>query len=285
MQNEESVKATEETVEENPEETIADNELPNVPEEAHAEEEKPSLEEETSDSGISEVEIGNTSPRKAPSKKLIATIARGIAAVIVVIAVLSMSALSPQAKADELYGQEKYAEALKAYKEIGDEDKNGTKMSDCRYWLLVDYLLDNGPYTTTASDSDVSWTVEGYSNGDITCTSSGGVSGSRTGANIQFAITIHHGETIADFTASSEFKFYGLNTVETGSGKIDLPSYSYGKKITFEQYEHTGTTSNYSFIKGNSGAVKKMIQEGLLGALGASGTDTGLSDLGFTNLG
>lgn len=253
-------------------------------EEAHVEEGKPPSEKKPSDEKKDETQTNGVSTKK-PGKKPSAAIAGGIAAIAVVIIVLSMQIFSPQAKADKLYEKGAYAEALKTYEEIGDENKNGSKMSDCRYWMFIDYLLANGPYETSAGDgADVTWAVEGYSNGDITCTVSGGVNGSGGGADTQFAMTIHHGETNADFSASSKILILYISSIETGSGTIDLPSYSYGKTISFDQYENSGNSSNNSYIKKNSGVVTKMIQKGLLGALNASGTGAGLSDLGFTNL-
>lgn len=71
---------------------------------------------------------------------------------------------------------------------------------------------------------------------------------------------------------------------ESGSGKIDLPSYYFGKEITLDEYENSGTTAGVSFIKSNSGVVSKMIQKGIRGALAASGADTSLADLGFSGL-
>ena len=156
-------------------------------------------------------------------------------------------------------------------------------MSDCRYQTFLSYLLSAGPYKT--SQGDVTWTVEGYSDGDIKCSLSGNVAeASYVGFDEQWSLTIHHGETSADYSASCKAKILGRTINETGSGKLDLPSYAYGKEITFDDYENTGTTTGTTLIKKNSGAVAKMIQKGLLGALGESGTEATLADLGFTGL-
>lgn len=100
----------------------------------------------------------------------------------------------------------------------------------------------------------------------------------------QWSITIHKGDTSADYSASCKAKILGKTINETGSGKLDLPSYTYGKEITFDDYENTGTVTGTTLIKKNSSTVAKMIQKGLIGALQESGTDATLADLGFTSL-
>ena len=207
----------------------------------------------------------------------------GLAVVaIAAAAILGMSAFSPQAKADKLYEQGSYAEALEAYEQVGS-DNNAAKMSDCRYQLFLGYLLSDGPYKT--SQGEVTWTVEGYSNEDIKCSLSGNVAEkSYVGFDEQWSITIHKGDTSADYSASCKAKILGKTINETGSGKLDLPSYTYGKEITFDDYENTGTVTGTTLIKKNSSTVAKMIQKGLIGALQESGTDATLADLGFTSL-
>ena len=223
-----------------------------------------------------------TTPKKGVRKMPV--IAGAVVAVVAIVAVvLSMTVFSPQTKADKLYEQGSYAEALEAYTAIGDEDKNGAKMSDCRYWMFVNWLLAEGPYKT--SEGEVTWTVEGYSNGDIKCSLGGDIAEkSYVGMDEQWTITVHHGETSADLSATCKVKILGRTISESGTGKIDLPSYTYDREITFDDYENTGTTTGASVIKSNSGFVSKMIQKGLLGALTSSGTGATLSDLGFTEL-
>ena len=242
--------------------------------------------EENTDNEISLLENNPIDPpamfasKKWPNKKLIAIAAATAAFVIAVI--LSLTVFSPQAKADRLYKQGSYAEALETYKTINSKS-NETKMKDCRYWLFVDYLLTAGPFKT--SEEGVTWTVEGFSNGDIKVSVSGDVTGNyNVGMESSWVITIHHGETSADFSASEKWKVFYRTMSDSGSGKIDLPSYYYGKEITLDEYENSGTTAGVSFIKSNSGVVSKMIQKGIRGALAASGTDTSLADLGFSGL-
>ena len=218
--------------------------------------------------------------KKWPQKKLIAITAA--VAAFVIAAILSLTVFSPQAKADKLYKQGSYAEALETYKTINSKS-NETKMKDCRYWLFVDYLLTAGPFKT--SEGGVTWTVEGFSNGDIKVSVSGDVTGNyNVGMESSWVITIHHGETSANFSASEKWKVFYRTMSDSGSGKIDLPSYYFGKEITLDEYENSGTTAGVSFIKSNSGVVSKMIQKGIRGALAASGTDTSLADLGFSGL-
>ena len=223
-----------------------------------------------------------TTPKKGAGKMPV-ILGAAIALVAIVAVALSTTAFSPQTKADKLYEQGSYAEALEAYTAIGDEDKNGAKMSGCRYWMFVNWLLAEGPYKT--SQGEVTWTVEGYSNGDIKCSLDGDIAEkSYVGMDEQWTMTVHHSETSADLSATCKVKILGRTINESGTGKIDLPSYAYDREITFDDYENTGTTTGTSVIKSNSGTVSKMIQKGLLGALSASGTGATLSDLGFTGL-
>lgn len=239
----------------------------------------------TPDESIPEAQKSSSITEKSTSKKTRSKKPLIIGAAVVavtIVAILGVLVLSPQAKADRLYEQGSYAEALEAYKALGS-DENAAKMSDCRYQTFLGYLLSAGPYKT--SQGDVTWTVEGYSDGGIKCSLSGNVAeASYVGFDEQWSITIHHGETSADYSASCKAKILGRTINETGSGKLDLPSYTYGKEITFDDYENTGTTTGTTLIKKNSSTVAKMIQKGLLGALGESGTEATLADLGFTGL-
>lgn len=242
--------------------------------------------EENTDNEISLLENKPIDPpamfasKKWPNKKLIAIAAATAAFVIAVI--LSLTVFSPQAKADRLYKQGSYAEALETYKTINSKS-NETKVKDCRYWLFVDYLLTAGPFKT--SEGGVTWAVEGFSNGNIKVSVSGDVTGNyNVGMESSWVITIHHGETSADFSASEKWKVFYRTMSDSGSGKIDLPSYYFGKEITLDEYENSGATAGVSFIKSNSGVVSKMIQKGIRSALAASGTDTSLADLGFSGL-
>lgn len=225
-----------------------------------------------------------SSKNKKPKKGFVIAIAIAVAAVAAITAILFMTVLSPQAKADRLYEEGSYAEAMEIYQTLDRSDEIDAKMSDCRYNLFVSHLVADGPYKTTEGES-VAWTVEGYANGDIKCSLQQKYNGGVTAGNeMSYIITIHHGSTTADFSASEKIKILGQSMNELGSGKLDLPSYSYGKDVTLDSYSNTGTTAGASMIKSNGGVVTKMIQKGLKGALNARAGGATLSDLGFTNL-
>lgn len=195
-----------------------------------------------------------------------------------------MTMFSPQARADRLYKEGSYVEALELYQSIDQTDKNDDKMSDCRYNMFVSYLMEKGPYETSDSSGNA-WTVGGYANGDIKCSLSGAVAGNQYGGlESSWVITIHRGSTTADLNVSEKMKILGQSLSEAGSGKIDLPSYTYGKDIVFDTYSNTGTTAGSSLIKSNSGCVSKMIQKGFSGAANWSKTGVTLADLGFESL-
>lgn len=144
--------------------------------------------------------------------------------------------------------------------------------------------MENGPYKTSDSSGNT-WAVEGYANGDIKCSLSGAVAGNQYGGlESSWVITIRHGSTTADLSASAKMKILGQSLSETGSGKIDLSSYTYGRDIVFDAYNNTGTTAESLLIKSNSGCVSKMIQKGLSGAASWSKTGVTLVDLGFEGL-
>lgn len=229
---------------------------------------------------------GQQKPQSSKSKKP----KKGLAIVIAVVAVaaitatLFMTVLSPQAKADRLYEEGSYAEAMEIYQALDRSDGIDAKMSDCRYNLFVSHLVTDGPYKTTEGEG-VTWTVEGYANGDIKCSLQEQYNGGVTAGNeMSHIITIHHGSTTADFSASQKIKILGQSMNESGSGKLDLPSYSYGKDVTLDSYSNTGTTAGASMIKSNGSVVSKMIQKGLKGALNARAGGATLADLGFKNL-
>ena len=231
---------------------------------------------------------GLQKPQSSKSKKskkgLVVAIVIAIVAIAAITATLFMTVLSPQAKADKLYEKGSYAEAMEIYQTLDRSDEIDAKMSDCRYNLFVNHLVVDGPYKTTEGEG-VTWTVEGYANGDIKCSLQQKYNGGVTaGSEASYIITIHHGSTTADFSASEKIKILSQSMNESGSGKLDLPSYSYGKDITLDSYSNTGTTAGGSLIKSNGSVVTKMIQKGLKGALNARAGGAMLSDLGFTNL-
>lgn len=251
---------------------------------------------------IAEVEVGNdgikpnqddgedstnkdSSPlAKLKNKKVVIPIVAVIAIAAIAIFALSSTVFSPQTKANQLYEEGSYAEALEIYETLESSEEIEAKISDCHYWLFVDYLLDNGTYKT--HDSAGSYTVEAFSNGDIKC--SRNVEGSGYGASVngQWTIVIHHGETNADFTASNSIQILRATTHETGSGTIDLPSYTYGKEITYDDLQSSGTTA-VSSISPNADVVTTMIKTGFQGAINKSvsaNTKVTLADLGFTSL-
>lgn len=219
-----------------------------------------------------------------PKMGLVIAIVIVIVAIAAITATLFMTVLSPQAKADKLYEEGSYAEAMEIYQTLDRSDEIDAKMSDCRYNLFVNHLFTDGPYKTTEGEG-VTWTVEGYANGDIKCSLQEKYNGGVTAGNeMSYIITIHHGSTTADFSASEKIKILSQSMNESGSGKLDLPSYSYGKDITLDSYSNSGTTAGGSLIKSNGSVVTKMIQKGLKGALNARVGGATLSDLGFTNL-
>lgn len=222
---------------------------------------------------------------KKPKTGLIVGVVIAAVAVVAIVAVaLSQTVFSPLAKADKLYESGSYAEALEIYKTVDESDDVNAKIRNCRYNLFIDYLAEHGPYKT--SDSDVTWIVEGYSNGDIKCSVQSQVSGSAAvGSDSSWVMTIHKDSTTADLSASEKIKILSQSINETASGKIDLPSYTYGKNITMDSYSNSGTTAGTSLVKSNSGVVKKMIQKGILGAISwCPVQELTLSDIGFTSL-
>lgn len=225
----------------------------------------------------------HSSKSKKPKMGLVIAAAIAVVAIAAMATALFMMALSPQAKADKLYEEGSYAEAMEIYQTLDRSDEIDAKMSDCRYNLFVSHLVTDGPYKTT--EGYATWTVEGYANGDIKCSLQEKYNGGVTAGNeMSYIITIHHGSTTADFSASEKIKILSQSMNESGSGKLDLPSYSYGKDITLDSYSNTGTTAGASMIKSNGSVVSKMIQKGLKGAISARAAGATFADLGFTNL-
>lgn len=215
-------------------------------------------------------------------KPLLFAIIGAVVIVIVIVIVLAMTVFSPENKADRLFEQESYAEALKIYDSLASSDSIEAKKSQCRYFMFVEYLQAKGPYKT--QESDVGWRIEGYGNGDIKCSvSTNFTEESYVGFQYDIIMTIHYDNTSADLSGSFKMKVLSSIASENASGKLDLPSYTYGKNITWDSYSNTGSTTN-SFLKSNSGTIQKIIQTGLKPALNASGTGATLKDLGFKQL-
>ncbi len=247
---------------------------------------------------ISECEAKLATIKKRHTK--IGILAAASCVAVFIIAFVLYSTLTPQGKADSLYREGSYAEALKLYQSVNNNDQYADKISNCRYQLFLSYLL-KGAYTYSnkqegyADSSEDDYTVKGSPNGDITCTyidryisyyRSEDSTGRETA---RWTLTIHFDKTDAVLSASaySNFTYSSKKRFsETGSGKLKLSSYTYDTKPTYDDYSTDCDTTFDSIIKGDyaDADIAKMIKEGLAPALEASGTGATLADLGFTNL-
>ncbi len=245
---------------------------------------------------ISECEAKLATIKKRRTKIGILAAASCVAALIIAFV---LSAFSPQSRADGLYKDGSYAEALKLYQSVNDNDQYADKISNCRYQLFLNYLLKStyrdkweSTENTESNDARAFYTVEGSSNGDITCSYIWYFEDSSDRWTYEttdkWTLTIHFGKTDADFSASYLLRTYRGDFNEEGSGKLKLSSYTYDTKPTYDDYDYStsGNETYDSEIKGYHADrdIARMIKEGLAPALEASGTGATLADLGFTNL-
>ena len=73
--------------------------------------------------------------RQKPKMGLVIAAAIAVVAIAAMATALFMMALSPQAKADKLYEEGSYAEAMEIYQTLDHSDGIDAKISDCRYNL------------------------------------------------------------------------------------------------------------------------------------------------------
>lgn len=213
------------------------------------------------------------SPKGKPPVKILAGVLCAV--------VLGLVIVLPSILTNVLISSGNYSSALQIAESIPWVTGRKEKMSECHYGLFLDYLVENGGYST---GSEPEWKVVGYEGGDIVCTVDVNSSESLyASSQVSLVLTIHRGESTADLTGSSKVRVLYQTIEENASGRLNLSSYNYGDEAAWDNYSNTGTAAG-TMLKKNGGMLEKIIRNGLQGALTESGTGATLADLGFENL-
>lgn len=193
-------------------------------------------------------------------------------------------------KANKLLEEGSYQEALDIYSALDDQESVVAQVSQCKYFLLVNYIRDKGTITKDYSSESATVKIEARESGDIKLTFSNdfGSNGGKMGTTL--ATTISYGNTEAPIQGNYDFNLMGVYQQEKAEGILDLGTYRYGQNISWDSYDTSGSTiqgtatkPGLNFLSDVADETKTMIR-GLHAVTQESGTDVSLSDIGFKNL-
>ena len=113
-------------------------------------------------------------------------------------------------KANKLLEEKAYREALDIYSTLDDQESVASQMSQCKYFLLVNYIRDEGTITKDYSSESAKVKVEARENGEIKLTFSNdfGANGGKMGTTLAAAIS--YGNTEAPIQGSYDFNLMGV---------------------------------------------------------------------------
>ena len=209
---------------------------------------------------------------------------------------------SEEQKADKLYESNLYAEALEIYDTLANKDSEevSSKISDCQFWLFIDYVRENGSITIERSGHStalpMTTKVEARESGEIKLTyidsAYTSLPSSNTGISdvTTYTLSIPHEGKEATIEAEYRSTTSGAKATQTAKGILDIGTYKIGDTITWDDYtDNVSTGTGFSTSLGvnvletNAKDVQKMIND-LSNCLVKSGTGCKLKTIGFDKL-
>lgn len=209
---------------------------------------------------------------------------------------------SPEEKADTLYENNSYKEALEIYNTLDnkDDDAVSSKISDCQFWLFINYVRDKGSVTIERSDHSTalpkSTKIEARENGDIKLTyidsDYTSFSSQNTGVanTTTYNMLIPHQGKEADVNGTYKTTTSGANATQTAKGILDIGTYRMGDTIIWDDYNDSASTSRglnamlgINMLESNGKDIQAMIND-LSNCLTKSSTGCKLKTIGFDKL-
>jgi hypothetical protein len=202
------------------------------------------------------------------------------------------------AEADELYDQKDYAGALALYQELDEsqQEEVADKMSECRFWMYIDWLVGQGSegykYMSDSSTYLTEMTmVKGSSDGSITLDYSNSTVSDGDSSMYTFTVDIKHGETTATIAGTYQALTTagsGGTATEEANGTFDISTLKSGDKVSTtltKDVMRAGILTSslgVNMLDYNSKFLTFMM-DGLQETLEQSGTGCTLADIGFTS--
>ena len=198
-------------------------------------------------------------------------------------------------EADDLFENEEYAEALAIYDGFETTEEIEEKKSQCRFWLFIEYLRDEGGVDSSTHDFKGNYyetSVEASKNGDIRIFYHEYTVVSGPDTSNEYVIDISREEGTADVSGIYELTDPSSGTAkQTGTGSFDIGNYTYGDSMAWDSTTdavtlHDGTQSalGMDVISSTSGTVVGKAIETLVEVVEDSDTGCTMADIGFTNL-
>lgn len=196
-----------------------------------------------------------------------------------------------KSEAADLMAEGSYREALEIYSDLEQDEEVENAMSECRYFLFLDYLKQEGGATYTAPDKSYTVSVGKSGENGLQCTYSLKTEDSiyaSMGQTLVMAIT--HGGGDATLNASAEMNILNGKTKEKATGKLNLLDYTEGKQVEWDSISSetidihgNPSTVEPSLLANNAEMIKRAVN-GLESIAKKSGTEVTMADFGFVNL-
>ena len=201
-------------------------------------------------------------------------------------------------KANDLYEEGSYREALEAYEALDDLDEDTmAKMSDCRFWMFVEKIRSEKKietsHTESGSNTMTNTVIEARESGEIVLSYEQWHTPSGAWTNTKYTMSIPYQQSEAKVTGYCKMMNSGAEAEQTAQGMLDIGLYDKGDDIDWESttdaaYGKSGLTGETSLginvLNYNSAAFSLMIED-LQNTMSSSGTGITMKDIGFDNLG
>ena len=208
-----------------------------------------------------------------------------------VLSMLLVGCADKKSEAGDLMAEGSYQEALEIYASLEQDEEVAKAMSECRYFLFLDYLKQEGGATYSAPDKSYTVAVGKSGESGLQCTYSLATEDSiyaSMGQTLVVAIT--YGKSDATLNASAQMNILNGKTQEKATGKLNLLEYVEGDEIEWDSVSSetidihgNPNTTDPTLLASNAEMIKRTVC-GLESVAKKSGTEVTMADLGFANL-
>lgn len=210
---------------------------------------------------------------------------------------LGVSACSGEQKADELFENGDYQEALEAYEGLEATEDIQEKMNECRVYLAAEYIRSQGeivvnlPMTELSADRN-KVIVEGTKDGGFILTYhyEDFNFDSQVATEVDYKMEIPHNEPMANLSGEITYTTIRAKATQTGTGTFDIGTYDYGDTIEWDETTDTAQTSlgintylGVGVIDYNASTVEEIVKA-LRTALIQTSTGCTLQMVGFEQI-
>lgn len=206
---------------------------------------------------------------------------------------LNACGVDREAEADELMEQKEYQAALEIYEELDYSDETEQKMSECRFWLFVEYIRAQGGLTVQIEsnnpDSLRCYTnIAAHTNGtvDVKYHEETFSEESQIASTVEMSFSVPYPSPDAEANGNYSIISWQAKGEQTYKGAFDIGMYKEGDSIEWDEVTDEARSGLLSsslgieVLKFNSAYLAEMISA-LKKTMQQSGTGCTLQDLGF----